>query len=138
MADSFSLEKKYADKMIDHGRRKVPNEVRRILAGTNDHIIKIYQTTNAVHSPSHYRTDPQETLAIYEEIRKNKWQILAFLLFLTLTSSAYPSTTDIKCAVISGPIYFILSMKNRDQPVIRGFRILEGIVTETELRIVES
>ena len=137
MADSFSLEKKYADKMIDHGRREAPNECCGILAGTNDHIIKIYQTTNAVHSPSHYRTDPQETLAIYEEIRKNKWQILGIYHSHT-QSSVYPSTTDIKCAVLSGPIYFILSMKNPDQPVIRGFRILEGIVTETELRIVES
>jgi proteasome lid subunit RPN8/RPN11 len=137
MVDSFSLEKKYANKMIDHGRREAPNECCGILAGTNDHILKIYQTTNAVHSPSHYRTDPQETLAIYEEIRKNKWQILGIYHSHT-QSSVYPSTTDIKCAVISGPIYFILSMKNRDQPVIRGFRILEGIVTETELRIVES
>jgi proteasome lid subunit RPN8/RPN11 len=137
MADSFSLEKKYADKMIDHGRREAANECCGILAGTNDHIIKIYQTTNAAHSPSRYRTDPQEMLAIYEEIRENKWQILGIYHSHTQTS-AYPSTTDIKCAVLSGPIYFILSMKNPDQPVIRGFRILEGMVTETELRIVES
>ena len=86
---------------------------------------------------AHYRTDPQEMLAIYEEIRENKWQILGIYHSHTQTS-AYPSTTDIKCAVLSGPIYFILSMKNQDQPVIRGFRILEGIVTETELRIVKA
>ena len=57
MADSFSLEKKYADKMIDHGRREAPSECCGILAGVNGRIIKIYQTTNAAHSLARYRVD---------------------------------------------------------------------------------
>jgi hypothetical protein len=54
--------------------------------------------------------------------------------YIKTQTAAYPSPTDIESAVLSGPIYFIVSLKNQDQPVIRGFRILEGKVIETELR----
>jgi len=133
MADLFSLEKKYADKMIDHGRREAPNECCGILAGVNGRIIKIYQTTNAVHSLARYRVDSHEMFSIYKEIWENGWEILGIYHSHTQTA-AYPSPTDIESAVLSGPIYFIVSLKNQDQPVIRGFRILEGKVIETELR----
>jgi proteasome lid subunit RPN8/RPN11 len=75
--------------------------------------------------------------AIYKEIRENGWEIAGIYHSHTQTA-AYPSPVDIKSAILSGPIYFIVSLKNPEQPIIKGFRILEGSVTEIELRIVES
>ena len=137
MADLFVLEKKYADEMIAHAHREVPNECCGIMAGVNNKVVKFYQTINSEYSPARYRIDSQQMFAIYKEIRENGWEIAGIYHSHTQTA-AYPSPVDIKSAILSGPIYFIVSLKNPEQPIIKGFRILEGSVTEIELRIVES
>jgi len=45
---------------------------------------------------------------------------------------------DIKSAGLPESLYFIISLSDPDQPVIRGFSIIEGEVSETELRITET
>jgi proteasome lid subunit RPN8/RPN11 len=137
MADLFVLEKKYADEMIAHAHRKGADECCGIMAGVNNKVVKFYQTINSEYSPARYRIDSQQMFAIYKEIRENGWEIAGIYHSHTQTA-AYPSPVDIKSAILSGPIYFIVSLKNPEQPIIKGFRILEGSVTEIELRIVES
>jgi proteasome lid subunit RPN8/RPN11 len=107
------------------------------MAGVNNKVVKFYQTINSEYSPARYRIDSQQMFAIYKEIRENGWEIAGIYHSHTQTA-AYPSPVDIKSAILSGPIYFIVSLKNPEQPIIKGFRILEGSVTEIELRIVES
>ena len=82
-----------------------------------------------------YKIDPEELLAIYKEIEKNKWELLAIYHSHTHTE-AYPSSRDIESAVIPGPIYLIVSLGDSGQATIRGFRIAEGKVTEIPLRII--
>jgi [CysO sulfur-carrier protein]-S-L-cysteine hydrolase len=99
--------------MIVHARREAPDECCEIMAGANDHIVKIYQTTNAAHSPARYLIDSHEMLDIYKEIRENKWENLGIYHSHTQTA-AYPSPADIKSAVLSEPIYFIVSLINQE------------------------
>jgi proteasome lid subunit RPN8/RPN11 len=137
MVELFNLDKKYADEMIAHARAEAPNECCGILAGVNDRVIKLYRTTNASHSPYLYRIDPREMFAIYKEIQENRWKLLGVYHSHTHTE-AYPSPTDIKSIVLPGSIYFILSLSDPDQVVIRGFHIIEGKITETQLRITKT
>jgi [CysO sulfur-carrier protein]-S-L-cysteine hydrolase len=136
MVELFNLDKKYADEMIAHGHAEAPNECCRILAGVNDRVIKLYRTTNTEHSPYRYRIDPREMLAIYKEIQENRWQLLGAYHSHTHTE-AYPSPIDINSIVLPGSIYFILSLSDPGQVVIRGFHIIEGKITETQLRITK-
>ena len=137
MADLFFLEKKYADEMIVHARRESPNECCGILAGVNNKVTKFYQTINSEHSPARYKIDSQQMFAICKEIRENGWEISG-IYHSHVQTAAYPSHADIKSAVLSGPVYFIVSLQNPEQPVIKGFRILEGNITEIELRLIDS
>jgi proteasome lid subunit RPN8/RPN11 len=137
MVELFNLDKKYADEMKAHSHAEAPNECCGILAGVNDRVIKLYRTTNTEHSPYRYRIDPREMLAIYKEIQENRWQLLGVYHSHPHTE-AFPSPTDMKSNVLPGSIYFIISLSNPDQVVIRGFHILKGKITETQLRITKT
>jgi proteasome lid subunit RPN8/RPN11 len=137
MVDLFNLEKKYADEMVDHARAESPNECCGVLAGSNGKVIKLYRTTNSEHSPFRYKIDSVKMLAIYKEIQNKRWQILG-VYHSHIHTEAYPSTTDIKSTVLPESIYFIISLSDSDQPIIRGFHIIEGKITEVELRITET
>jgi [CysO sulfur-carrier protein]-S-L-cysteine hydrolase len=137
MADLFFLEKKYADEMIAHAHREVPNECCGIMAGVNNKVVKFYQTINTERNPARYRIDSQQMFAIYKEIRENGWEISG-IYHSHVQTAAYPSPADTKNAVLSGPVYLIVSLQNPEQAVIKGFRILEGNITEIELRLIDS
>ena len=137
MDNAFNLEKNYADEMIVHAFAQAPSECCGILAGVNDRVIKLYRTTNSEHSPYHYTIDPHELLAIYEEIQEKGWELLGIYHSHTHTE-AYPSPTDIESARLPESLYLIISLINPDQPVIKGFHIREGKITETELRMIEN
>lgn len=133
----FYLEKKYADEMIRHARSEAPNECCGILAGSNDRVTKLYRSTNAEGSPVRYNIDPQELLAIYKEIEDKDWELLGIYHSHTHTE-AYPSATDVTLALWPESLYFIISLKDPGQVVIRAFQIIEGEISEPELRIVET
>ena len=137
MVELFNLDKKYADEMIARARAEAPNECCGILAGVNDRVIKLYRTTNTEHSPYRYKIDPVEMLPIYKEIQNNNWELLGVYHSHTHTE-AYPSPTDIESTVLPGSIYFIISLSDSDQAIIRGFHIIERKITEVELRITET
>ena len=137
MVDLFNLGKKYADEMVAHARAEFPNECCGILAGNDRKVVKLYRTTNTEHSPYRYKIDPVEMLAIYKEIQNNSWELLGVYHSHTHTE-AYPSPTDIESTVLSGSIYFIISLSDPDQAIIRGFHIIERKITEVELRIAET
>ena len=99
-------------------------------------MIKFYHTTNTERSPCRYKIDPVEMLAIYKEIQNNSWELLGVYHSHTHTE-AYPSPTDIESTVLPGSIYFIISLSDPDQAVIRGFHLIEGKITEVELRITK-
>ena len=50
-------------------------------------------------------------------------------------SEAYPSETDQRLAFYPDARYLLLSLQDREAPVLRSFRIEDGAVTEEELSI---
>jgi proteasome lid subunit RPN8/RPN11 len=50
-------------------------------------------------------------------------------------TAAFPSPTDVKLAFYPESLYVIVSLKN-EEPVIRAFNIVEGQITEVDVRII--
>jgi proteasome lid subunit RPN8/RPN11 len=136
MVDSFKLEKIYTDEMVSHAKEEAPNECCGLLAGSDGRVTRLYRCTNAAHSPYRYMVDPHDLIAVYEELHKNGWELLGIYHSHTHTES-YPSPTDIKSAVLTQALYFIVSLSSPDKPIIKAFYISEGSVKEVELAIVE-
>jgi proteasome lid subunit RPN8/RPN11 len=50
-------------------------------------------------------------------------------------SEAYPSETDLRLAFYPDACYLVMSLSDRERPVLRAFRIVDGEITEEELEV---
>jgi proteasome lid subunit RPN8/RPN11 len=81
-----------------------------------------------------YRLDPKEQLRVFDEIEDEGWELAA--IFHTHThSEAYPSETDLRQAFYPEAVYLVMSLSDRSNPVLRGFRMDDGSIDEEELQI---
>ncbi len=121
--------------MIAHAREEAPNECCGILAGTAGQVQKLYRGINAEKSPVRYNIDPRQLLRIHQEIEALNWEILGIYHSHTHTE-ADPSATDIRVAFWPDSLYFIVSLKQPTEPVIRAFTIREGKIEEEKMTIL--
>jgi [CysO sulfur-carrier protein]-S-L-cysteine hydrolase len=139
----LEIDRGFFDEMLEHGLAGFPNEACGLLAGKEGRPVKFFPMVNRDASPVTYRFDPAENLRVLNELEDEGWEQLA--IFHTHThTEAFPSPTDRKQAlwadsdVASFPesTYLILSLSDRANPVLRGFRIGDGgSITEEELTI---
>ena len=138
----LTIPKEFADDMIAHSRQEDPNECCGILAGRNGVVANLYRIANATPSPYRYVMEPQEMLNAMRDADASKWDITAFYHSHT-HSPAYPSPTDVRMAQQSGwlgeDIYYILvSLEDKDNPLIRAFRIMEsGDIVEQDFSVTD-
>lgn len=123
------------DEMVAHGLAGFPNEACGLIAGKEARPVKFFPMTNFDASPVTYRLDPKEQLHVFDEIDDEGWELVG--IFHTHThSEATPSETDRKQAFYPEAYHLVMSLSDRSNPVLRGFRIAEdGGVTEEELVI---
>ena len=88
--------------------------------------------TNADASPATYRLDGKEQLHVFNELDDRGWELWAIYHSHTHTE-AYPSKTDRSQAFYPDSRYLVLSLEDRDAPVLRSFFIRDGEVEEEEL-----
>ena len=121
--------------MIDQARRQAPIEACGILAGRGDHADRLYEMTNADAAEDHFMLVPQEQFLVTKAMRGEGLEMLA-VYHSHPASPARPSQEDVRLALTPGVIHVILSLAG-PEPIIKGFRIGEGEVTEVAVRIVE-
>ena len=121
--------------IVEHGLREFPNEACGLLAGRAGQAVRCYPMRNADASPVTYRLDPREQLRVFDELEREGLELFGIVHSHT-HSEPYPSETDRRQAFYPEPLYLILGLADRERPVLRAFRIVEGEVSEEELRIV--
>jgi len=122
------------EELVEHGLRDYPNEACALLVGKDGVPSKVLPMRNADASPVSYRLEPQEQLRAFQEIDDDGLELLG--IFHTHThSEAFPSETDRAQAFYPEAAYLIMSLANRQAPVVRAFRILDGKVSEEEVRV---
>ncbi len=131
---TLRLHRSFVDEMIAHAREEAPNECCGIIAGTDSRAKKLYRARNAEASPYRYNVDPKDLLRIYREADENGWEFLVIYHSHTHTE-AYPSPTDVRLATWPDAYYVLVSLMNPGAPVVRAFRILDGVVTEENLEV---
>lgn len=118
--------------MAEHGLREFPNEACGLVAGRDGEPVRFFAMRNLDASPASYRLDPKEQLQVFDQMDEEGLDLLG--IFHTHThSEAYPSETDRKLAFYPEASYLVMSLSDREHPVLRAFRIVDGAVTEEEL-----
>ena len=126
------LQAKYVNEMFNHAFQDDPNECCGILAGESGEVKKLYRMTNPEASPYRYRMDSKELLNVYNEIDDQGWEILAIYHSHT-HSEAYPSATDIRFANWPDSLYLLISLLDKQKPILRAFHIQNGEVSEESI-----
>ncbi len=129
----LELPKAFIEEMIAHALEDAPNECCGIIAGQDGRAVKLFRAKNAEASPYRYSVDPQDLFRIYRECEEKGWDFLAIYHSHT-ASEAYPSPTDVRLAFWPEAYYLLVSLQDTANPVVRAFRIVDGAISEEELR----
>jgi len=131
------------DAIVAHARRDHPDEACGVVAGPegSDRPERFVPMLNAARSPTFYEFDPTDLLKLYREMDDLDEEPVVIYHSHTGTE-AYPSRTDIKLAQEPNAHYVLVSTRDGadiEGPVeFRSFRIVEGDVTEEEVRVVPT
>ncbi len=132
--DAIEIPSDIRDAIVHHAIDGLPNEACGVLAGRDGQIAHFFAMANADASPLTYRLEATEQLRVWNEMDEKGWDLLGILHSHTHTE-AYPSPTDRAQAYFPETSYVIVSLMDRDAPVIRGFQIRDDEVREREVLI---
>jgi [CysO sulfur-carrier protein]-S-L-cysteine hydrolase len=92
---------------------------------------------NAARSPTFYEFDSADLLALYRDMDDRGEEPVVIYHSHTATE-AYPSRTDVSLAQEPGAHYLLVSTREPGSAEVRSYRIVDGEVTEEEVRVVAT
>ncbi len=122
------------DEMIAHARADHPDEACGIVAGPagSDTPTRLVRMINAERSPTFYRFDSAEQLALYKDLDARDEEVVVVYHSHTATH-AYPSRTDVSYAGEPQAHYVLVSTRDPERAEVRSYRIVDGEVTEESI-----
>ena len=130
------LPKKLYEEMIAHAKAGYPNEACGILGGdlkkeTAQHF---FPMKNLDESSISYFMDPKEQLVIFKKMREMGIEMTG-IFHSHEASAAAPSQKDVRLAFYPEVSYLIVSLSDRQKPILRSFKIKNEKVAEEEIKI---
>lgn len=136
----IKISKSDYQKILAHAESCLPEEACGLIAGelsdSGKIIKKVYLLTNIDHSNEHFSLDPKEQLAAIKDMRAEGLTPLGNW-HSHPESPSRPSEEDKRLAYDSSASYLILSLMNRESPVLNSFKI-SGDTAENEGLIIEE
>lgn len=112
--------------ILSYCKEGLPNESCGLLAGTADGedftVTKVYLLTNTDASSEHFSMDPREQLTALKDARANGWKIIGNF-HSHPESPSRPSEEDKRLALDPTILYLILSLMDREAPVLNAFTV---------------
>ena len=137
----IKLSKSDYEKILKHAESELPNEACGLIGGViqgGDKLIKkVYLLTNIDHSNEHFSMDPKEQLAAIKDMRANGFVPLGNW-HSHPESPSRPSDEDKRLAYDSKASYLILSLMERDAPVLNSFHVENGQSSKEELLLIDG
>lgn len=132
--NSLSMPAEIYEALVDAGRAALPLEACGLLAGTGEVITKFYPLTNADQSAIHFTMLPEEQFAAIKDMRARGIVTLGIWHSHPHTP-ARMSEEDIRLALTPNVSYPILSLQDKDKPVLKAFKVVDDIAIEIPLTI---
>lgn len=111
-APTLVLSRAHQQAMLEHVRKLVPEEACGLLGGqrlgSRAQVTLVIPITNALHSPTRYRMDPQEQLAAFNRLDAAGLELLA-IYHSHPQGPSTPSATDLAEAYYPEAVYLIWS-----------------------------
>ena len=135
----LTLDSATVDAIVAHARRDHPDEACGIVAGPagSDRAERVIPMANSERSPTFYRFASMEQLRVWREM-DDRDEVPVVIYHSHTATEAYPSRTDIALATEPDAHYVLVSTRDPDHAELRSYRIVDGVVTEEEVRVVEA
>jgi [CysO sulfur-carrier protein]-S-L-cysteine hydrolase len=132
----LTISRALVDQIVAHARADHPDEACGVIAGPagSDRPERFVAMANAERSPTFYRFDSMEQLAVWREMDDRDEEPVVIYHSHTATQ-AYPSRTDVSYASEPDAHYVLVSTAEPDHEQFRSFRIVADVVTEEEVVI---
>jgi proteasome lid subunit RPN8/RPN11 len=136
------IRKDLVDEIVAHARRDHPDEACGVIAGPagSDRAERFIPMVNAARSPTFYEFESGDLLRLYREMDAND-EVPVVIYHSHTATEAYPSRTDVSYASEPDAHYVLVSTRDgqlEGRPEFRSFRIVDGEVTEEEVRVVQT
>ena len=136
---ALSISKALCNEVIAHCQSRYPKEACGMLAGAKETaepvVVQIYPMINVEDSPIGYSMDPKEQLQVEKQMRARGQRMLAIYHSHTATA-AYPSPVDVRLAISPDLSYVLVSLKDRQQPDLKSYRIDGTTITPEETQVL--
>jgi [CysO sulfur-carrier protein]-S-L-cysteine hydrolase len=130
----LAIDQDQYETLVAHARGGYPNEACALLAGRDGAVERVYALPNAEASPSFYVVEPKAQLRAMTEMDDLGLDLVG-IFHSHVATEAYPSRTDVELAAYPDAAYLILSLADRERPVLRVFRIRDGQVDEEPVEV---
>jgi proteasome lid subunit RPN8/RPN11 len=124
------------ESIIDHARSGLPLEVCGILGGAGGTASAYYPIRNTEASGSRFLMDPREQIACMESLREQGMEVLAFC-HSHPSGPPFASAEDVRLAFYPDVLTVIISLEDRDNPLVGAFRIAEGTAAMVRMEITD-
>ena len=126
------ISRQHYEQMVDHAREEAPDECCGMVAGRQDHAVKVFRATNIEHSQLRFMIDPKEQLRIDHEIEADGLELTAIYHSHTRTEPR-PSETDIIFAKLWPGVLWVIVGLAGEEPDVRLWQIDDGHAAEADL-----
>ena len=122
-------------RIIEHARREDPLECCGILGGRDKTTMKSFEIKNLEKSPVQFLMDPLEQLNAFKEMENRSMEMIAFYHSHPHTIP-FPSEVDVKKTIDPEMPSIIISLKEKDDPVMKAFLIRKEAICLEEIEII--
>jgi proteasome lid subunit RPN8/RPN11 len=122
-------------KMVEHAKRENPQECCGLLGGKDQTVQKVFETQNVARSPNLFSMDPKEELMVFEEMDNQSMEIIAIYHSHPHTIP-FPSEADVKMALSFNVPLVIVSLKERNDSVVKAFQIRKEAIYLEEIEVI--
>lgn len=126
--------------ILSHAKNNLPEEACGLLGGVIDgedkYVKKVYLLENTDHSNEHFTMSPQAQLQSIKDMRQNGYVLLGNW-HSHPESPSRPSEEDRRLAMDTKIRYLILSLMDKDNPVLNAFIIdKDKTVSKEEIHVL--
>lgn len=115
--------------MIAAVTARYPEEACGLVGGRDGGAARLYQVENMLHSPTAYEMEPIQQVRAMLAMEAGGLELVA-IYHSHPDGPARPSMTDVAQAYYPDAAQIIISLADRERPILRAFMIQEGAVRE--------
>jgi proteasome lid subunit RPN8/RPN11 len=132
--DELLLTPSLYDEMLGHAAALYPEEVCGFVAGRNGRAVRLFPVENVRHSPVVFEMEPLQQIRAMLAIEGEGLELLA-IYHSHPNGPAWPSATDVAQAYYPDTAQIIVSLADRERPLVRTFMIRDGEVSEVNTKV---